>query len=150
MSIALLLHLSAVIVWVGGMFFAHAALRPAAMATLDAPQRLPLLAATLRQFFRWVTLAIVVLLGTGGYLIMAMGGMRAVGTYVHAMIGLGVLMMLIFGHVRFASYRRLQAAVAAKAWPEAGAAMGSVRKFLMVNLVLGAITVVIGVLGRGL
>jgi uncharacterized membrane protein len=128
------------------MFFAHAALRPAAMATLDPPQRLPLLAATLAQFFRWVTLAIVVLVCSGAYLIAAMGGMRAVGHYVHAMIALGVLMMLIFGHVRFAPYRRLQAAVAAKAWPEAGIAMASVRKLLAVNLVLGAITVVIAVL----
>ncbi len=150
MSIALLLHLSAVIVWVGGMFFALAALRPAAMATLDPPQRLPLLAATLGQFFRWVSLAIVLLLCTGAYLIVTMGGMRVVGPYVHAMIGLGVLMMLIFGHIRFASYRRLQAAVAAHAWPEACAAMGSVRKLVLVNLVLGAITVVIAVLGRGI
>jgi uncharacterized membrane protein len=150
MSFALLLHLLAVIVWVGGMFFAHVALRPAAAATLDPPQRQPLFAATLGHFFRWVTVAIVVLLATGGYLIVALGGMRAAGAHVHAMLGLGVLMMLIFGHIRFVSYRRLQAAVAARNWPGAGTAMGNIRKYVLVNLVLGALTVTVAVLGRGL
>ena len=40
-SILLLLHLSGVIVWVGGMFFAHFCLRPVAALQLPPPQRLP-------------------------------------------------------------------------------------------------------------
>ena len=41
MRIALWLHLLATVVWVGGMFFAHVALRPA-VAALPPPVRLPL------------------------------------------------------------------------------------------------------------
>lgn len=150
MSLALLFHLLAVVIWVGGMFFALVALRPAAIATLQPPQRLPLFAAALTHFFLWVTVAIVVILASGFYLIAALGGFRAAGTHVHAMMTLGIVMMLIFVHIRVVSYRRLQAAVATQSWPDAGAAMGSVRRFVSINLVLGVVTVAVAVLGRGL
>src|SRR3954447_2732718 len=150
MSLALLLHLAAVMIWVGGMFFTLFVLRPAATATLQPPQRLPLFAATLGQFFPWVIAAIVVILGTGFYLIAAMGGFRAAGGHVHAMMALGILMMLIFVHLRVVSYRRLQRAVAAQSWPDAGAVMASIRLFVLINVALGFITVAIAVLGHRL
>src|SRR5437763_7012118 len=150
MSVALLLHLVAVTVWVGGMFFTLAALRPAASATLQPAQRLPLFAATLSHFFLWVTAAIVIILGTGFYLIAALGGFRAAGHHVHTMMLLGILMMLIFVHVRVVSFRRLQRAIAAENWPDAATAMGSIRKFVTINLLLGFITMAVAVLGRGL
>ena len=42
MSVAITLHLLAALIWVGGMFFAHMALRPAVNTMLEPPQRLPL------------------------------------------------------------------------------------------------------------
>ena len=51
MSLFKLLHLLAVLLWVGGMFFAHFILRPAAVEALEAPQRLKLMDAVLRRFF---------------------------------------------------------------------------------------------------
>ncbi|KAG1694742.1 Bifunctional purine biosynthesis protein PurH [Nymphon striatum] len=51
MSIALSLHVLAVVIWVGGMFFAHQALRPAAVSTLEPPLRLQLWVATFKRFF---------------------------------------------------------------------------------------------------
>jgi uncharacterized membrane protein len=151
MSAALLLHVLAVVVWVGGMFFAHTALRPAAAATLEPPQRLVLMEAALARFFAWVTVSIVVLLATGFGLIGALGGFRAVGAAIHAMAGIGVVMSLIFAELRLRPYRRLRAAVAAKAWPEAGAALAGVRRRVAVNLVLGIVTIVVAILGpRGL
>ncbi|WP_265945652.1 hypothetical protein [Dechloromonas sp. A34] len=64
-SILLLLHLSGVIVWIGGMFFAQFCLRPVAASQLPPPQRLPLLAAVLGRFFTAVALSIVAILGSG-------------------------------------------------------------------------------------
>ena len=72
------LHLLGVVVWIGGMFFAHMALRPAAQA-LPPPQRLPLLAATLTRFVQWVAVAIVAILGSGIGLIVMVGGMAQSG-----------------------------------------------------------------------
>jgi uncharacterized membrane protein len=150
MSIALLLHLLSVVIWVGGMFFALAALRPAAIETLEPPLRLPLFAVALGHFFVWVTVAIVVILASGVYLIIGLGGLRTAGAYVHAMMTLGIVMMLIFVHVRVVSYRRLRAAIERKAWADAGAALGSIRRFVTINLVLGLATMAVAVLGRGL
>jgi len=148
MSVALLLHVLAVVVWVGGMFFAHMALRPAAAATLGPPQRLALMDATLTRFFAWVTASIVALLATGFGLIAAVGGFNAVGSTVHAMAGIGVVMTLIFVELCLRPYRRLRAAVAAKAWPDAGAALAGVRRRVAVNLVLGIVTIAVAILGK--
>lgn len=148
MQYARWLHLLAVVVWVGGMFFAHMALRPAALA-LPPPQRLPLLAATLSRFVAWVAAAIVILVASGIFMIVLLGGMRAVGWHVHAMIGLGLVMILLYGHLVASSLKRLRAAVAASDWPAAGAAMATARRLVGINLVLGLVTITVAVLGRG-
>ncbi|MCI0653906.1 MAG: hypothetical protein L0Y39_05450, partial [Methylococcaceae bacterium] len=74
---AIALHLLSAVVWVGGMFFAYAVLRPAASSLLDASQRLPLWSETFRRFFAWVWVAIVLLVATGNWMIFGFyGGMR--------------------------------------------------------------------------
>ena len=45
-----LIHVLAVILWVGGMAFAHFFLRPS-LQTLEAPVRLRLLHAVMKRFF---------------------------------------------------------------------------------------------------
>ena len=56
-----LVHLLAVIVWVGGMFFAHFFLRPAVQG-LQPSDRVMLMHGVLQRFFAWVlVLAVVVL-----------------------------------------------------------------------------------------
>ena len=54
MSIALALHVLAITVWVGGMFFAYMVLRPIAASQLQPPQRLPLWQGVFSRFFPWV------------------------------------------------------------------------------------------------
>ena len=41
-SLLLTLHLLAAVIWVGGMFFAYACLRPVAASLFEPPQRLTL------------------------------------------------------------------------------------------------------------
>jgi uncharacterized membrane protein len=141
------LHLLGVVVWIGGMFFAHMALRPAAQA-LPPPQRLPLLATAVTRFVQWVAVAIAAILVSGIALIAMVGGMAQVGWWVHAMTGIGILMILLYAHLVAAPLRRLRAAVAAAEWERAGAAMAQVRKLVAANLVLGLVTITIAVLGR--
>ena len=134
-NIALLLHLSAAIIWLGGMVFAHFCLRPS-VAMLEPPQRLSLMAATLTRFFAIVIPAIVVLLATGGYLYSRREGLAApIG--VHLMVGIGVAMILLFGHLFFGTFRRMKAAVGAAEWPVASTQLGKVRVLVLTNLILG-------------
>jgi len=149
MAFLIALHLLASVVWVGGMFFAHMALRPAAVAVLEPALRLPLWEQTLGRFFRWVWAAILTLLATGyGTIFAFYGGMAGVALYVHLMSGLGLLMMAVFLHVYFAPYRRLRQAVAARDWGQAAGSLAQIRLLVTVNLVLGIITVAIGGAGR--
>jgi len=148
--IAILLHVLAVVIWVGGMFFAYMALRPAAVQTLEPPQRLPLWVATFSRFFPWVWLSIAALLASGLYLIGAYGGFAVVGKYIHTMLAIGILMMLIFGHVYFAGFKKLKRGVAAQDWKSAGAALGTIRMLIGINLSLGIITIFVSILGKTL
>jgi uncharacterized membrane protein len=133
------LHVSAAIVWLGGMSFMLFALRPAAMA-LPPPQRLPLMAQVLRHFFMLVWPSIGLLLVTG--LVMLLGvGMRQAPVGWHLMLGIGLLMFAVFGHLYFGPFRRLRTAVAAADWPQAGQRVGQIAKLAQLNLVLGALAI---------
>lgn len=143
-----LLHVLSIVVWVGGMVFAHFFLRPAAME-LPPPQRVPLMHGVLKRFFAAVLVAIAVVLATGLWMI----GRVAKGTVQAGlpfnmpldwtlMAALGVLMMAIFAHIRFALYKRLGKAVAAQDWPAGGAALASIRTWVGVNLAIGVLIVV--------
>lgn len=149
MNLAVLLHLLAVIVWVGGMFFAHVALRPAAGELLQPAQRLPLLAGVLGRFFKWVAWCIVLILISGSAMMMLIKGAGGrIGIHIHAMTAIGVLMMGIFFHIRFAPFKRLLKAVVAQDWQAGGAAMAQVRTLVGVNLVLGLGCTIVALVGR--
>jgi uncharacterized membrane protein len=146
----LLLHLLAAAFWVGGMAVMAFAVRPAAAATLDPPQRLPFMTAALGRFFAGVTAAIVLLLASGLGLIALGGGFAAAHWSVHAMLGIGLLMMAIFGHIRFGPYVRLQQAVTAREWPRAAPQIEAIRRLVALNLLLGTLVFVVAIGGRAL
>lgn len=142
MSYALtkLLHLASAIVWLGGMTFMLWALRPVAAAQLQPPVRAPLLAAVMGRFFPLVWLSIAVLLITGAGMLMATG-MKAAPLGWHLMLGIGLLMFAIFGHLYFGPFRRLKLAVSAADWPEAGRRLGQIQKMVQINFALGWLAV---------
>jgi uncharacterized membrane protein len=135
-------HLLAVVLWVGGMAFAHWFLRPAVQA-LEPPQRVALMQRVLQRFLAAAGIAVVVALASGGVL-MALG---VRGWHVFAMAALGVLMAAIYGHVRFVLYPRLAHAAAAQDWPAGGAALGAIRQWVGINLGLGVVVIAIALLG---
>ena len=149
MAIALMLHVLAATVWVGGMFFAFMVLRPVAAGLLEPPQRLALWAQVFATFFPWVWFAVLTLLLSGyGMLFMFFGGMAGAPLFIHIMQGLGLAMMLIFGHVFFAPFRRLKQAVGNQDWQTGGAKLAQIRKLVGINLSLGLLTVAVAVVGR--
>ena len=146
MSIALTFHLLGAIVWVGGMFFAHMALRPAAAELLQPPLRLPLLKGVLDRFFRWVWVSIVAILASGYWIFLGLWKGHA-GMHVHLMQGTGLLMVCLFLFIYFRPYRRMGSALAAGELPAAAAEMALIRRLIGINLILGLLTSVIAKLG---
>jgi uncharacterized membrane protein len=133
------LHVLSAIVWLGGVSFMLFALRPAAQS-LAPPLRLPLIAQTLGRFFKLVWSAIAILLLTGLVMLLAVGMKNAPAGW-HAMLGMGLLMFALFGHLFFGPFRRLNLAVSATDWPEAGRRVGQIARLAQVILALGVLAI---------
>ncbi len=147
------IHLLSIIVWIGGMVFAQFFLRPA-VASLPPPQRLQLMHGVLGRFFNAVLGAAGLTLVTGIWMIgrvakqtVQSGGNFTMSVEWMIMAALGIVMVGIFGHIRFALYKRLSRAVTAADWAAGGAAMASIRVWVAINLSIGVAIVVVTLAG---
>ncbi|GMV47895.1 MAG: hypothetical protein AMXMBFR66_32930 [Pseudomonadota bacterium] len=137
-ALAKTLHVLGVLLWVGGMLFAHFFLRPA-LQVLEPPRRLALMREVLRRFFAAVVVAVLVVLASG--LAMLRLALRAPGFAWPldwlAMTALGLVMMAVFGWIRLGPYRRFVIALQADDLPAAAAALARIRAWVGFNLALG-------------
>ena len=144
MPVAITLHILSAMVWVGGMFFAWMALRPVAASLLEPPLRLPLWSQTFARFFPWVWAAVVLLPASGYWMIFEVfEGMHNAGLYIHVMQVIGIIMIMIFLHLFFVPYRRMNQAIAASDFPTAGKQLKVIRKLIGANLILGLIIITV-------
>jgi len=154
-------HLLAVVLWVGGMAFAHFFLRPS-LALLAPPERLKLMREVLRRFFAAVAAAVVVVLATGGWMAAlatraARGAGQAGSTAADGrafawpadwivMAAIGLAMTVIFAVIRHVFYPRFTKALEAGDLPAAAAGLARIRAWVAVNLVLGVGVILVTVL----
>ena len=144
----LAIHILAAMFWVGGMAFAHFVLRPAAMA-LEPPTRLPLWRRVFERFLPWAGIAVILLLVSGIAMVVAdFGGFADAAIYISVMMSIGIVMMLLFGHLYFALWPRFRRAVDAGQFPDAAKTLNQIRRTVTINLALGVVTIVVGGTGR--
>ena len=143
------LHVLAIIVWIGGMAFAHFFLRPA-VAQLEPADRLRLMHDVLGRFFRAVLVASLLTLASGLWMlgrvakqVVQSGGSFEMPLAWTIMTVLGVAMVAIFIHIRFVLYKKLGQAVAASEWSAAGAALARIRNQVALNLALGLLILLV-------
>ena len=146
------IHLLSLIVWIGGMVFAHFFLRPA-VASLEPAVRVRLMHDVLGRFFQAVLVASVLTLATGVWMlgrvakqVVQAGGSFQMPLAWTVMAVLGLVMVAIFLHIRFALFKRLGRAVAASDWPAGAAALAQLRLWVSVNLGLGVLVVLVTLL----
>lgn len=148
-STAIAVHLLSAVVWVGGMFFAYVALRPAAVRVLEPSQRLPLWSETFGRFFPWVWGAIVLLLATGNWMIFGFyGGMSKAGLHIHFMNGIAWIMIVLFVYLNLVPLKNLRRSVAEQDWRSGAEHLARIRQIVAANLTLGLSIVVIASAGR--
>ena len=142
-------HVLSIIVWIGGMVFAHFFLRPA-VAQLEPPVRLRLMHDVLGRFFHAVLIAALLTLASGVWMlgrvareVVQSGGSFDMPLSWTIMATLGVVMVAIFLHIRFALYKRFSRAVAASEWAAGGAAMAQIRTWVSINLGLGVLVLLV-------
>lgn len=143
------IHLLAVIVWLGGMVFSHFFLRPA-VQTLEPSVRVPLMHAVLRRFFAAMLVTVLVVLLSGLGMVASVYQMAAMADLQFqmplswkVMAALGLVMAALFGHIRFALFKRLDRAVQAADWPAGGKALASIRFWVAANLAIGVVIVTV-------
>ena len=146
---AKILHLIAGIVWMGGMTFMLFALRPAALVVLDAQPRAILMGQVWQRFYGLVLVAIVALFSTGTHLYTTTfratklaTGQGGVPIGWNIMLLLGIAMMLIFGHIYFAGFKKYKRGVATGDWPVAAKAAGLIHTMTLINFTLGWLAIV--------
>lgn len=148
LATALTLHILGAVVWVGGMFAAYMCLRPAA-GPLETSQRLMLWRRFFQKFFPWVWAAVLLLLASGYWMMLAhFGGFARAPLYINLMQALGWAMIGLFlwlFHGPWLAFKRL---VDAQDWPAAGGELNRIRQIIAVNMPLGLIVVIIGGTGR--
>ncbi|GAB0057219.1 hypothetical protein SIID45300_01542 [Candidatus Magnetaquicoccaceae bacterium FCR-1] len=148
MPIALLLHLLAATLWVGGMFFALWIVRPAALS-LELPARVGLWSRILTRFMTVVWVCVLLLPLTGYWMIFqGFGGMANVAPHIHIMEGTGWTMIAIFGVIFFRDFRAMRRMEKECLFPEAGLYIERLRKRVLINLILGLITIAVAGAGR--
>jgi uncharacterized membrane protein len=138
------IHLLAMLVWLGGMFFTLVCLRPALGVLEPPPLRLRLMNAVLGRFFAAVSWASGLMLASGVLMLPrgASSGVQPVPA-ITAMAALGVVMICVFVFVRLVPFRRLQAAIAEGDAPGAAAALNGIRVLVVLNLAIGVAIVLI-------
>ena len=142
-------HVLSIIVWIGGMVFTQFFLRPA-VAQLDPPVRLRFMHDVLGRFFKAVLVASLLTLVSGVWMlgrvakqVVQSGGSFEMPLAWTVMAALGVAMVAIFMHIRFALFRRLDRAVAASEWAAGGAVLAKIRTWVAINLGLGVLVLLV-------
>ena len=145
-------HVLSIIVWIGGMVFAHFFLRPAG-AQLEPPVRLRLMHDVLGRFFQAVLVASLLTLVSGVWMlgraakqVVQSGGSFQMPLSWGLMALLGVGMVAIFLHIRVVLFKRLGRAVAGSDWAAGGMALAQIRTWVSVNLGLGILVVLVTLL----
>ena len=147
MGIAVTLHLFGVIIWVGGMFFAHMVLRGAVNEVLEPEQRLPLMLKVFDGFFPWVWLSVILILASGYWMLFTVFGTETTH-WLGFMSVAGTLMAAIFVFIYAIPYHQFSKAIQSQDRAKAVASITLIRHLILTNLVLGLLITLTTLLGR--
>jgi uncharacterized membrane protein len=146
------IHVLSIVLWIGGMAFAHFFLRPA-VASLEAPVRLRLMHDVLGRFFKAVLVVSLLTLVSGVWMlgrvakqVVQSGGSFEMPLAWTIMAVLGVVMVAIFMHIRFVLFKRLGQTVAASEWSAGAAAMAQIRRWVAFNLGTGILVLFVSLM----
>ena len=146
------IHVCSIVLWIGGMAFAHFFLR-AAVAQLEASVRLRLMHDVLGRFFQAVLVASLLTLISGVWMlgrvakqVVQSGGSFEMPLAWTVMAVLGIVMVAIFMHIRFVLFKRLGQAVAASEWSAGAAVMAQIRRWVSINLGTGVLVLLVSLM----
>jgi uncharacterized membrane protein len=143
------LHLVGIVVWLGGMFFMLHCLRPS-LEAIEGPQRPKLMLDVQAKFFKMVTVALVLIWGSGMAMLSTAisNGLKPWPMSWHIMVTLALVMTLIFFYIRFSLFARANRAFGDAKPGELAPLMEKIRRAVMANMVLGFVVIAAAIFGR--
>jgi uncharacterized membrane protein len=142
-ALALILHLVAINVWVGGTFFAIVILGRA-IRNVDNAQQLLLWRLVFKRFFTWAWIAVIIILSSGTWMVHSVyGGFGRIPIYVMLMGILALLMITVFVFIYFGPYRQFKQLVTMNSIDSCLQKLTIIRFAGIINMVLGLCIVVI-------
>jgi uncharacterized membrane protein len=142
-GIAFTLHLIAINIWVGGMFFVVVVFSHVT-APMPLVQRLDYWRRALARFFMLVWLAMLVLLGSGGVMIYEVFGSPGNSPlYVLLMASFALVMMAIFVYIYFQPYRQFTRHLKVRDLAAAEHWLLQLRRLGKLNAVIGLCAVIV-------
>ena len=146
-AIALILHLVAINVWVGGTFFAIVILGRA-ITNISAAQQLALWQLVLQRFFNWAWIAVFILLISGTWMVNSIyGGFDTIPVYIILMGLIALLMISVFIYIYFFPYRQYKLLLQMNDIDSCIRKLAVIRFAGTINMILGICVVV--VIGSG-
>ena len=144
-AFAIIFHLIAINIWVGGMFFIIMVLGKV-VSTLEVPEQQVFLQNILERFFFWVWLAVIGLLATGsGMIFYRFGGLANAPLYIIMMTSFGISMAMLFVVIYFVFFKRFLRDSKAGNVEGSRRQLRIIRRLGIINMVLGfCVVVVIG------
>ena len=147
MLIAASIHILSAMIWIGGLLFFYGVLNRAVEEVLEPTERLPLMHRIVQRFFPLFGWSMAATLASGFWLVqIAYNG--GIGWMVELMIGLGAASVLLLGYLYYGPYRRMEKALDRYDLLLASSCLGNIRALTAANLLLGFVSVVIGVAAR--
>jgi uncharacterized membrane protein len=142
-ALALILHLIAINVWVGGTFFAVVILGRA-IRDVDSAQQLLLWRLVFKRFFSWAWIAVMIILSSGTWMVHSVyGGFSRIPIYVMLMGIIALLMIAVFVFIYFIPYRQYKQLVTMNNIDSCLQKLAIIRFAGIINMVLGLCIVVI-------
>ena len=92
------------------------------------------------RFFKVVAVCVLLLLVTGGTMLVGVD-MKLAPKGWHAMLGIGILMCLIFGHIYAGPFRKLKRALAEPDLSLAASQLAKIHPLMLLNFALGWLAV---------
>ena len=146
-AIALILHLVAINVWVGGTFFAIVILGRA-IKYMATAQQLLLWQLVLERFFTWAWVAVFILLTSGTWMVYSIyGGFDTIPVYIMLMGLIALLMISVFIYIYFFPYQQYKLLVQTNDVDSCIQKLAVIRFAGTINMILGLCVVV--VIGSG-
>ncbi|GAB3589072.1 hypothetical protein [Acetobacter peroxydans] len=134
-SLVLAVHIISIALWIGGIFYAVAILRPS-LGLLDATQRTSIMLQTMSRFFKGLTHAIPTALISGWLLILHEGGFANAPWTVNAMQAFGIIMAGLFARLYFGPFQKVRRAIRPQA-----SAFDSIRTQMLIIMALGFLAI---------